>query len=100
MVFNCLKKMSSIFDIWSYFLYFFLFVFPKWKERESFSDPEFIYFLLQIVSGNSDIELSDEEDQDAVFEAEAEEDGREFWGWNPGRASKCRGVRCGLFCLI
>lgn len=33
--------------------------------------------LLQIVDGNSDIELSDEEDQDAVFEAEAEAEGSE-----------------------
>ncbi|XP_028252182.1 piggyBac transposable element-derived protein 2-like isoform X2 [Parambassis ranga] len=41
------------------------------KKRESFSEAERI--LLQIVAGNSDIELSDE-DQDAVFEPEAEED--------------------------
>ncbi|CAK6982893.1 piggyBac transposable element-derived protein 3, partial [Scomber scombrus] len=37
--------------------------------RESFSEAERI--LLRIVDGNSDIELSDEEDQDTVFEAEA-----------------------------
>lgn len=42
------------------------------KERESFSEAERI--LLQIVDGNSDIELSDE-DQDAVFEPEADDSG-------------------------
>uniref|UniRef100_A0A3Q2WXU4 Si:ch211-255f4.7 n=1 Tax=Haplochromis burtoni TaxID=8153 RepID=A0A3Q2WXU4_HAPBU len=37
-----------------------------------FSEAERI--LLRIVEGNSDLELSDEEDQDALFEPEAEED--------------------------
>lgn len=49
-----------------------LFCFLKWKEKEAFLEADTI--LLRIVDGNSDIELSDEEDQDAVFEAEAEED--------------------------
>ena len=55
--------MSTIVGMCSYFLHFVLF-FHTQKQRE----------LLQIVDVNSDIELSDEEDQDAVFEAEAEED--------------------------
>ncbi|KAK3566746.1 hypothetical protein QTP86_004447 [Hemibagrus guttatus] len=42
-----------------------------WKGSDSLSEAERI--LLQIVGENSDIELSDEEEQDAVFEAEAEE---------------------------
>ena len=66
--------MSSVVDICSYFFHFVLFFF-KWKERESFSEAERI--LLRIVDGNSDIELSDEEDQDAVFEPEAEKDDSE-----------------------
>lgn len=62
--------MSSVVDICRYFLNFFLFFQMTRKgvihrSREN---------LLRIVYGNSDIELSDEKDQDAVFEEEAEED--------------------------
>lgn len=66
--------MSSVVDICSYFLHFVL-CFFKLQERDSLSEAERI--LLRIVDGNSDIELSDEESQDAVFEAEAEQDDSE-----------------------
>lgn len=45
-------------------------IFCKSEGRESLSEAEKI--LLQIVEGNSDIELSDEEEQGGVFEGEAE----------------------------